>query len=99
MDWLDDLAKIAKSHRIKLHMDGARLFNAAVYQKIPAFTIVKDFDSVCFCLSKSLGCPVGSVLVGNAEFIAKYKLHFFVFIINYIIYYYNYLGREDYVKP
>lgn len=72
LEWLDDLSKVAKEHELLLHMDGARLFNAAVYQKIPAKRIVRDFDSISFCLSKSLGCPVGSVLVGNSEFIKKY---------------------------
>ncbi|KAG8223321.1 hypothetical protein J437_LFUL001198 [Ladona fulva] len=67
--WLDELAEAASSLNIPLHMDGARLFNAAVYLGIPAKEIVKNFSSVTFCLSKSLGAPVGSVLVGSKKFI------------------------------
>lgn len=71
LDWLDELSSIAKEYDIPLHMDGARLMNAAVQQKVPVSRIVRDFDTVCFCLSKSLGCPVGSVLVGNKAFIER----------------------------
>ncbi|XP_046401764.1 probable low-specificity L-threonine aldolase 2 isoform X2 [Ischnura elegans] len=69
LKWLDELAEVAASLKIPLHMDGARLFNAAVYLGVPASTIVKNFSSVTFCLSKSLGAPVGSVLVGSKTFI------------------------------
>lgn len=54
-------------------MDGARLFSAAVFQKIAASRIVRDFSSVNICLSKNLGCPVGSVLVGEKNFIERYN--------------------------
>lgn len=69
LKWLKELAETASSLKIPLHMDGARLYNAAVYLGIPAAQIVKDFASVTFCLSKSLGAPVGSVLVGSESFI------------------------------
>ncbi|XP_005188537.2 uncharacterized protein LOC101895854 [Musca domestica] len=75
LEWLDELAAICKDpvktngKRIALHMDGARIFNAATYLKVPVSRITKDFDSVCFCLSKGLSAPVGSVLVGNKTFI------------------------------
>ncbi|XP_071443686.1 uncharacterized protein [Hetaerina americana] len=69
LKWLDELAVAASSLKIPLHMDGARLFNAAVYLGIPASRIVKNFASVTFCLSKSLGAPIGSVLVGSKAFI------------------------------
>jgi len=52
-------------------MDGARLFNAAVYLKVPASRIVRDFASATFCISKGLGAPVGAILVGDKEFIRK----------------------------
>lgn len=53
-------------------MDGARLMNAAVRQKVAPSRIVRDFSSVNICLSKSLGCPVGSVLVGEKGFIERH---------------------------
>jgi threonine aldolase len=52
-------------------MDGARLFNAAVYLKVPASRIVRDFASATFCISKGLGAPVGAILAGDKEFIRK----------------------------
>ena len=53
-----------------LHLDGARIFNAAVALGVPAASLAEDVDSVMFCLSKGLCCPVGSILCGSAEFIA-----------------------------
>ena len=51
---------------LAMHLDGARLFNAAVFHNIRASSmLVKGFDSVSFCLSKGLGAPIGSVLVGD----------------------------------
>ena len=52
-------------------MDGARIFNAAIKTNTPIDRMLRDFDSVSICLSKGLGAPVGSVLVGSQEFIAK----------------------------
>lgn len=69
LDWMDELASICKSHNIKMHMDGARVFHAAEYLNIPVSRVVRDFDSIMFCLSKSLCAPVGSMLVGSKEFI------------------------------
>ncbi len=60
-----------QAHDLKLHLDGARLFNAAVATGIPAREYAACTDSVTFCLSKGLGCPVGSVLCGTHEFIAR----------------------------
>lgn len=65
------LAARANKLHIPLHMDGARLFNAAVYLKVPASRIVRDFASATFCISKGLGAPVGAILVGDKEFIRK----------------------------
>ena len=61
------IADMAHSRGLKVHMDGARLFNAAVALETPASELVKDSDTVTFCLSKGLGCPVGSLLCGDAE--------------------------------
>ena len=54
-----------------IHVDGARLFNAAVALGVPVSDLVRDADSATFCLSKGLAAPVGSVVVGSAEFIAR----------------------------
>lgn len=71
LEWLDDLAMRAKKLDIPIHMDGARLFNAAVYLKVSASRIVRDFASVAFCISKGLGAPVGAILAGDRDFIRK----------------------------
>ncbi len=68
-DNIDTLAKIAHDNGASVHMDGARVFNAAVASGIPASRIVKEADSVQICLSKGLGCPIGSVIVGSKDFI------------------------------
>jgi len=52
-------------------MDGARIFNAAVYLGVPVSRIAEHCDSVTFCLSKGLGAPIGAVLLGNKIFIEK----------------------------
>ena len=66
-----ELQTIARQRDAKLHLDGARLFNAAVATGIPAREFADCADSVTFCLSKGLGCPVGSVLCGTREFIGR----------------------------
>ena len=58
-------------HGLRLHLDGARLMNAAVKQGIDVKSITKHFDTVSVCLSKGLGAPVGSILCGSSEFIAR----------------------------
>ncbi len=63
------MAAVARHHHIPVHMDGARLFNAAVALDVPASAIVENIDSVTFCLSKGLGAPVGSILCGTRAFI------------------------------
>ena len=60
---------VAHAAGVPVHLDGARIFNAAVALEVPVSELVKDVDDVSFCLSKSLSCPVGSVLVGSVEFI------------------------------
>ena len=68
---LDAVAKTAHEHGCRVHMDGARIFNASIKTNTPVSRMLKEFDSVSICLSKGLGAPVGSLLVGSAEFIAK----------------------------
>jgi len=70
-EYTKQAAKLVHSHGIKLHIDGARIFNAAVALGIEACELVKDADSVTFCLSKGLCAPVGSVLCGDKEFIQR----------------------------
>lgn len=66
-------AVVAVAHRrgLKVHLDGARIFNAAVALGVPARALVGEADSVTFCLSKGLSAPVGSVVCGSREFIAR----------------------------
>ena len=66
---MKSVADVAHGHGLPVHVDGARLFNASVALETPVAELVKDIDSVTFCLSKGLGAPVGSVLCGSNEFI------------------------------
>ena len=61
--------ELADRHRLAMHLDGARLWNAAVKQNVQPKAIAEHFDSVSVCLSKGLGAPVGSVLCGSRDFI------------------------------
>jgi threonine aldolase len=69
-----EVAAVARRHGVPLHIDGARFWNAAVAQRgdgVTARDLADPADSVTFCLSKALGCPVGSVVVGRTDFIAR----------------------------
>lgn len=70
-DVLDAIAEVSKSKNCSTHIDGARIFNATVATKTPLSRMTRDYDSVSICLSKGLGAPVGSVLVGSNEFIEQ----------------------------
>ena len=70
-DTLDEICKVAREKDCKLHLDGARLFNAVAASGTDPSRMVRDFDSVSICLSKGLGAPVGSVLVGNKKDITQ----------------------------
>ena len=67
---LDEIAHIAHANDCAAHMDGARIFNAAIATKTDVARMVRDYDSISICLSKGLGAPVGSMLIGDSEFIA-----------------------------
>ncbi len=71
LDYLAEASSLADRRNLKKHLDGARVFNAAVKQNVPVTEITQHFDSVSFCLSKGLAAPVGSVLVGDKETIAE----------------------------
>jgi threonine aldolase len=68
---MDAAASAARSAGIPVHLDGARLFNAAVALGVPAAELARRADSVMFCLSKGLCAPVGSMLAGSRDFIDK----------------------------
>jgi threonine aldolase len=68
---MEQVAEIARSHRLRIHLDGARIFNAALVLETAVSEIAARVDSVSFCLSKGLGAPVGSLLCGSREFVAK----------------------------
>lgn len=65
------IKEVCSSNRLKFHLDGARLFNALVAKEEDPKAYGKAFDSISICLSKGLGCPVGSVLLGSGEMITK----------------------------
>ncbi|HUM46406.1 MAG TPA: low-specificity L-threonine aldolase [Chitinophagales bacterium] len=65
------LSTAAHTSGLKIHLDGARIFNALVELKVNAIEVGKHFDSVSCCLSKGLGCPVGSLLLSNKDFIKR----------------------------
>jgi threonine aldolase len=69
LEIIQAVAEVARAHRLALHMDGARLFNAVIAANIEIRKYTSFFDSVWFDLSKGLGCPVGGVLAGDAAFI------------------------------
>jgi threonine aldolase len=62
---------VAHEAGVAVHLDGARIFNAAVALEVPVVELTRDVDDASFCLSKSLSCPVGSVLVGSKDFISE----------------------------
>lgn len=71
MDYTRGVAEVARQHGLALHMDGARIFNAASALKVDVKALAAPADSVMFCLSKGLVSPIGSMLVGTEKFIAR----------------------------
>ncbi|RON06213.1 low-specificity L-threonine aldolase [Pseudomonas brassicacearum] len=71
LEYLARARRFTREHGLSLHLDGARLYNAAVKLGVDAQEITRHFDSVSVCLSKGLGAPIGSVLCGSAELIGK----------------------------
>ena len=70
-EYMEAVGDVARANGLSLHVDGARIFNAAVYLKTPVAELAKDADTVTFCLSKGLSAPVGSVVCGSRETIDK----------------------------
>ena len=71
---LEEIWAGAKERKLPTHLDGARIFNAAAALGVDVKTLTSGFDTVMFCLSKGLGAPVGSMLVGSAELMARARL-------------------------
>jgi threonine aldolase len=71
LDYQESAAVFAREKNLALHLDGARIANAAVAQKVSLQTICQNYDTVSICLSKGLGAPAGSVLAGPQEFIRE----------------------------
>jgi len=68
---LQNMKQFAEKNDLKFHLDGARIFNAAIGINMPVTEFTKHVDSVMFCLSKGLSCPVGSIVAGSKSFIMK----------------------------
>jgi threonine aldolase len=75
LEVIDEICAKAHARGAKVHMDGARVFNASAALKIPVARILRDVDSIMFCLSKGLGAPVGSMLAGTREAIEQARLY------------------------
>jgi threonine aldolase len=73
-DQVDAVRKLAADHSLRLHLDGARLWNAHVATGLPLADLAAGFDTASVCLSKGLGAPIGSVLVSSAERIAEARV-------------------------
>lgn len=73
-EYTDKVGEIAKKYGLKLHIDGARIFNASAALGVPPSRLVQAADSVSVCLSKGLGAPVGSVIVGSKSFIDRARI-------------------------
>ncbi len=69
--YIKEVADFAHQHHLKFHLDGARIFNAAIDQNVAVAELTKNADSVTFCLSKGLSAPVGSVICGSKDFINR----------------------------
>ena len=70
-DDMKTVADVAHANGVPVHVDGARIFNAAVALEAPVSELVKDVDSLTFCLSKGLSCPIGSIIVGSEDYIME----------------------------
>ncbi len=75
IDAFDEIATRAHARNLKVHMDGARLFNAAARSGLTPARIVQDFDTVTMCLSKALGAPVGSLIAGSEDAMAQARIY------------------------
>jgi len=72
---MEEIWQNAKERKLPVHLDGARIFNAATALGVDVKTLTRGFDTVMFCLSKGLGAPVGSIVVGSAEMIERARIY------------------------
>ena len=70
-EYMNAVRELANKHNLRIHLDGARIFNAAVALSVDVRELTRQADSVMFCLSKGLSAPVGSLICGNREFIQR----------------------------
>jgi len=70
-EYTSTITHLVHQHGLQVHLDGARIFNAAVALNVPTSELVRDADSVCLCISKGLSAPVGSLLCGTREFVDR----------------------------
>jgi threonine aldolase len=75
LGYMGQVRTLADRYGLALHLDGARIFNAAVALDVPAADVARDADSLSFCLSKGLSAPVGSLVCGSTEFIGQARRH------------------------
>ena len=75
LTWIAEATALARRHGLGTHLDGARVFNAVVASNVDVAEIARPFDTISVCLSKGLGAPVGTVLVGETEPIARARRH------------------------
>ena len=73
-DYVESISKISHDNGSVVHLDGARIFNAAIAQNLHPKDLVSTVDSAMFCFSKGLSCPIGSILLGTNDFIAKARI-------------------------
>ncbi|MEY2828601.1 MAG: hypothetical protein RIQ33_459 [Bacteroidota bacterium] len=73
LEQMKSIKNVCDEKKLKLHLDGARLFNALVETNISTLEIGETFNSISICLSKGLGCPIGSLLIGDEDFIYQSK--------------------------
>ncbi|KAK4480483.1 hypothetical protein RD792_013557, partial [Penstemon davidsonii] len=74
VEYTDKVGELAKKHGLKLHIDGARIFNASIALGVPVSRLVQAADSVTACLSKGLGAPAGTIIAGSKSFISRAKI-------------------------
>jgi len=73
--YMEEVSKAARDKGVPVHLDGARIFNAATSLRVAASDVAKFADSVCFCVSKGLSAPVGSILCGEKDFIERARAY------------------------
>ena len=67
--YIESVNSVTRGNKLAIHIDGARIFNAAVALQLPPSRLVEHADSITFCLSKGLGCPIGAIICGSKDFI------------------------------